>query len=84
MQNRKIRMYRTINFPVVLCGWLTLREKRRLRVFETRVLRAIFGPNKDKVSGEWRKLHNEHLNNIKDPTNITGFKGFHFEIDTEQ
>jgi len=49
--------------PVVLCGcatWsLTLREERRLRVFENRMLRRIFGPKKDEVTREWRKLHNE-------------------------
>jgi hypothetical protein len=48
---------------VVLYGWetwsLTLREEHRLRVFENRVLRRIFGPKRDEVTGEWRKLHNE-------------------------
>jgi hypothetical protein len=43
---------------------LTLREKRRLRVFENRVLRRIFGPNRNEVTGEWRKLHNEEHNNL--------------------
>jgi len=41
-----------------------LREKRRLRVFENRVLRGIFGPKTDEVAGEWRKLHNEELNDL--------------------
>ena len=41
---------------------LTLREECRLRVFENRVLRRIFGPKRDKVTGEWRRLHNEELN----------------------
>jgi hypothetical protein len=41
---------------------LTLREERRLRVFENRVLRRVFGPKRDKVTGEWRNLHNEELN----------------------
>jgi hypothetical protein len=41
---------------------LTLREERKLRVFENRVLRRIFGPKRDKVVGEWRNLHNEELN----------------------
>jgi hypothetical protein len=41
-----------------------LREKRRLRVFENRVLRRVFGPKRDEVKGEWRKLHNEELNNL--------------------
>ena len=61
----KIKVYRTIIFPVVLCGsetWsLTLREERRLKVFENRVLRRIFGCKRDKVTGEWRRLHNENL-----------------------
>ena len=54
--------------PVVLYGcetWsLTLREKLRLRVFENRVLRRIFGPKRDEVKGEYRKLHNEELNDL--------------------
>jgi hypothetical protein len=41
-----------------------LREERRLRVFENRVLRRIFGPKRDEVTGEWRKLHNENLNDL--------------------
>jgi hypothetical protein len=41
-----------------------LREERRLRVFEKRVLKRIFGPKRDEVTGEWRKLHNEELNNL--------------------
>jgi len=61
-RNLKIKLHRIIILPVVLYGcktWsLTLREERRLRVFEERVLR-IYGPNRDEVSGEWRKLHNE-------------------------
>jgi hypothetical protein len=60
--------YRTRILPVVLYGceaWsLTLREERRLRMFENRVLRGIFGPKRDKVTGEWRKLHNEELNDL--------------------
>ena len=43
---------------------LTLREERRLRVFENRVLKKIFGPKRDEVTGEWRKLHNEELNDL--------------------
>ena len=54
--------------PFVLCGcetWsLTLREERRLRVFENRVLRRIFGPKMDEETVEWRKLHNEELNDL--------------------
>ena len=63
-----IYIYRTINFPVVLYGceaWsLTLREERKLRVFENMVLRRIFGPRRDEVTGEWRRLHNEELNDL--------------------
>jgi hypothetical protein len=58
----KIRIYKTIIFPVVLHGHetlsLTLREEHRLRVFENRVLQKIFGPRRDEVTGNWRKLHN--------------------------
>ena len=43
---------------------LTLREERRLRMFENRVLRRIFGPKWDEGTGEWRKLHNEELNDV--------------------
>jgi len=60
--------------PVVLCEcetWsLTLREERRLRVFENRALRKIFEPKKDEVTGEWRKLHNEELNGLYYSPNI--------------
>jgi len=61
----KIKIYRTIILPVVLYGcetWsLTLMEEGRLRVFENRVLRRVFGPKRDEVTGDWRKLHNEEL-----------------------
>ena len=64
----KIKIYRTIILPVVLYGcktWtLTLREERRLRVFLNRVLRRVFGPKRDEVTGEWRKLHNEELSDL--------------------
>jgi len=46
-----------------------LREERRLRVFENRVLRRIFGPNRDEVTREWIKLHNEELNNLYSSAN---------------
>jgi hypothetical protein len=66
--NLKIKIYRTIVLPVVLygCGtWSrTLREERRLRVFENRVLRRVFGPKRGEVTGEWRKLHNEKLSGV--------------------
>jgi hypothetical protein len=58
----------TIILPVVLYGcetWsLPLREERRLRVFENRVLRRLFGLKRDEVTGEWRKLHNEELHDL--------------------
>jgi hypothetical protein len=67
-------MYRNIILPVVLYGgetWsLTLREERRLRVFENRVLRRIFGPTRDEETGEWIKLHNEELNDLYCSPNI--------------
>jgi hypothetical protein len=67
-KNLKIRIYKTIILPVVLHGcenWsLTLREEHRLRVFENRVLRRIFGPKRDEVTVEWRKLHNEELRDL--------------------
>jgi hypothetical protein len=64
----KIRIYKTMILPVVLNGcetWsLTLREEHRLRMFENRVLRKIFGLMRDEVTGEWRKLHNEELHDL--------------------
>jgi hypothetical protein len=51
-------------------GLLTLREEHRLRVFENRVLRRIFGPKRDAVMGDWRKLHNEELHNLYSSPNI--------------
>jgi len=73
-KNLKIKIYKTIIFPVVLYGcetWsLTLREERRLRVFENRVLRGIFGPKRDEITGELRKLHNEELNDLYSSSNI--------------
>jgi len=73
-KNLKIKIYRTIILPVVLYGhetWsLTLREEQRLRVSENMVLRRIFGPKRDEVAGEWRKLNNEEVNDLYSLPNI--------------
>jgi len=73
-KNLKIKIYRTIIVPVVLYGcktWLlTLREERRLRVFENRVLRRVFGPKRDEITGEWRKLPNYELRDLYSLPNI--------------
>jgi hypothetical protein len=73
-KNLKIKIYRTINLPVVLYGcetWsLTLRDERSMRVFENRVLRGIFWCKMDEVTGEWRKLHNEELHGLYSLPNI--------------
>jgi hypothetical protein len=67
-KNRKIRICKTIILPLVLYGcepwFLTLREEHRLRVFENRVLRRIFGPKRDEEAGDWRTLNNEELYNL--------------------
>jgi hypothetical protein len=67
-RNLKVKMYTTIILPVVLYGcetwFLTLREEHRLRVFENRVLRRIFGPKTDEVTGDWRKMHSGELHNL--------------------
>jgi hypothetical protein len=72
--NLMITIYRTIILLVVLYGcetWsLKLREERRLRVFENRVFRRIYGLKRDEVTREWRKLHNEELNNLYSSPNI--------------
>ena len=73
-KNLNIKIYRNIISPVVLYGCeslsLTLRKERRLRVFENWVLRRVFGPKRDGLSGEWRKLHNEELNDLYSLPNI--------------
>jgi hypothetical protein len=70
----QIRIYKIIILPVVLYGcetWsLTLREGRRLRVFEKRVMKRIFGTRRDEVTGDCRKLHNEGLHNLDFSSNI--------------
>ena len=69
-KNLKIKIYKTIILPVVLYGseawYLTLREEHRLRVFENRILRRIFGPK----NGEWKRLYNEELLSMYHPHNI--------------
>jgi hypothetical protein len=76
--NVKVKIYKTIIQPVVLYGcetWsLTIREEHRLTVFENRVLRRIFGPKEDEVTGEWRKLHNEEVHNLYSSLNIRQVK----------
>ena len=73
-KNVEIKIYRTIILPVVLYGcetWsLTLWKERRLKVLEKRVLRRIFRVKRYDVIGEWRKLHNEELNDLYSPTMI--------------
>jgi len=75
-KNLKIKIYRTLISPVVSYGWetwsLKLREERRLGVFENRVLRRIFGSKRDEVTGEWRKLHDEELNDLYCAPNTFG------------
>ena len=74
IKNINIKIHRTIILPVVLYGcenWsLTLREERRLRMFENRVLRRVFGRKRYEVTTEWRKLHNKELNGLYCSTNI--------------
>ena len=73
-KNIKIKLHRTIILHVVLCGcetWLlTLRKEHRLRVFENTLLWRIFGPKRDDVTVEWRKLHDEELNDLYCSPNI--------------
>jgi len=65
---KNIKVHRSIPFPAVLCGcvsWsVTLKKEYNLRLFEKRVLRNVFGPKLDEVIREWRKLHNEKLNDL--------------------
>ncbi|KAJ4437888.1 hypothetical protein ANN_13827 [Periplaneta americana] len=73
-KNLKVRIYHTVILPVVLYGCetltLTLREEHRLRVFENKVLRKIFGAKRDEVTGEWRKLHNTELHALYSSADI--------------
>jgi hypothetical protein len=67
-KNVKLRIYQTAISPIILFGcetWsLALRKEHKLRVLENRVLRRIFGPRRDEVTEEWRKLHNEELHDL--------------------
>jgi hypothetical protein len=67
-KNKEVRIHKTIIMPLVLYGcetWsLTLKEEQRLRVFENRELRRIFGMKRDEVIASWRELHNEELHNL--------------------
>jgi len=73
-KNLKIKIYRTVILPVIFYGcetWsLTLRGEWKLRVFENMVLRRIFGPMRDEVTGEWRRLHKEEPNDLYSSPNI--------------
>jgi hypothetical protein len=73
-ENIKIKIYGNLILLVVFYGCetssLTFREERRLRVFENRVLRRIFGPKRDKVTSEWRKLHYGELSHLYSSPNI--------------
>jgi hypothetical protein len=70
----KIKIYRTISLPVVLCGcetWsVALKVEHRRRVFENRALRKIFGPERDGITREWRRLHNKELCYLYSSSNI--------------
>jgi len=77
-KNIKAKIYRSIILPVFVYGceiWsLTLREERRLRVFENRAVMRIFGPKGDEETREWKKLHNEELNDLYSPSIVQVIK----------
>jgi hypothetical protein len=73
-KNIRIKIFRTVILPVVFYGYqtwsLTLREKRRMRVFEKNMLMRTFGPTRDELTGDWRKLHNVELNDLYSSSNF--------------
>jgi len=69
-KNVKIKIYRTLLFSIGVKLGRMWREEHGLRVFEIRVLKKIFGPKKEEVTAEWRRLHNEELNNPYTSPNI--------------
>jgi hypothetical protein len=73
-RNVKVKIYKTIILPFVLCGcetwFLSLKEEHRLRMFENRVLRRIFGPKKEELTGDWGKLHSDELHILYSSQNI--------------
>jgi hypothetical protein len=73
-KNIKMDTYITVILPVVLYGFeawsLTLREEYRLRVLQNREMKKIFGPKRDEIRGEWRRLHNEELYDLYSSTNL--------------
>jgi len=77
-KNIKFKIYRTITLPVVVHGRETvsvaLREELRVNVFQNRVLKGIFGSNRDEVTAEWRRLHNEELYDLNSSRNILVIK----------
>ena len=84
----KINVYRTIILHVILyeCDtWsLTLREEIRLRVFENMVLRSLFGPKRDEVTGDWKKLHDLELSDLYSGlSGMIRFRSFYRKLDVE-
>jgi len=70
----KLKIYRTVILPVILYGcesWsTTLAVEHTLRVFENKVLRKVYGPKRDEMTGEWRRLHNKELHGLYDSPDI--------------
>ena len=70
----KLKIYRTVILPVILYGcesWsTTVADEQKLRVFENKILRKIYGPKRDEMTGEWRRLHNEELHGLYDSPDV--------------